>query len=127
MLADFAAWFLVASTVATALFQVAIVLGAPLGEYSYGGTNPGVLSARFRVASVFSALLMLGISGHYLAQIGVFSPILAEPGNSIVNWFLVGFFALAAILNNITKSEKEKRVFGSVTLAMLLASVIVAI
>lgn len=127
MLADFAAWFLVASTVATALFQVAIVLGAPLGEYSYGGTNPGVLSARFRVASVFSALLMLGISGHYLAQIGVFSPILAEPGNSIVNWFLVGLFALAAILNNITKSEKEKRVFGSVTLAMLLASVIVAI
>ena len=127
MLADFAAWFLVVSTMATALFQVAIILGAPLGEYAYGGSNKGVLPVRFRVASVISALLMLGISGHYLAQLGVFTPMLPELGNSIANWLLVGFFGLAAILNNITKSEKEKRVFGSVTLAMLLASVIVAI
>jgi hypothetical protein len=44
-----------------------------------------------------------------------------------VNWVLVGFFALAALLNNITRSEKEKRLWGGVSIAMLLAGIIVAI
>jgi hypothetical protein len=39
---------------------------------------------------------------------------------------LVGFFGLAALLNNITKSEKEKRLWGSTTIAMLLAAFLVA-
>lgn len=127
MLADFASGFLVFSSLAIALFQLAIVLGAPVGEYAYGGQHEGVLPTRFRIASVVSMLLMLAIAGHYLAQIGVFSPVLDQAGNAIANWGFVGFFALAAIMNNITKSEKEKRVFGSITLAMLLSAILVAL
>jgi predicted cobalt transporter CbtA len=70
MLDAFAAGFLVFAYVATALFQIAIVLGAPLGEYAYGGQNPGILKLPFRIASVFSALVMFAIAGHYLAQLG---------------------------------------------------------
>lgn len=127
MLADFASGFLVFSSLAIALFQLAIVLGAPVGEYAYGGQHEGVLPTRFRIASVVSMLLMLAIAGHYLAQIGIFSPVLDQAGNAIANWGFVGFFALAAIMNNITKSEKEKRVFGSITLAMLLSAILVAL
>ena len=127
MLADFASGFLVFSSLAIALFQLAIVLGAPVGEYAYGGQHEGVLPTRFRIASVVSMLLMLAIAGHYLAQIGVFSPVLDQAGNAIANWGFVGFFALAALMNNITKSEKEKRVFGSITLAMLLSAILVAL
>jgi hypothetical protein len=39
----------------------------------------------------------------------------------------VAFFVVAAIMNNITKSQQEKRVFGSTTIAMVLAAVMVAI
>jgi hypothetical protein len=127
VLADFASGFLVFSSLAIALFQLAIVLGAPVGEYAYGGQHEGVLPTRFRIASVVSMLLMLAIAGHYLAQIGVFSPVLDQAGNAIANWGFVGFFALAALMNNITKSEKEKRVFGSITLAMLLSAILVAL
>ena len=49
MLDAFAAGFLVFAYVATALFQIAIVLGAPLGEYAYGGQNPGILKLPFRI------------------------------------------------------------------------------
>jgi hypothetical protein len=70
---------------------------------------------------------MLALAGHYLAQLGVFTPILPEPQNSWVNWVLVGFAALAALMNNITRSQKEKRLWGGTTLAMLLAAVIVAL
>jgi hypothetical protein len=87
----------------------------------------GVLPTRFRIASVFSMLLMLAIAGHYLAQLGFFEPLLPANLNAISNWGFVAFFVLAAVVNNVTKSQKEKRVFGSLTIAMLLASVMVAI
>ena len=127
MLDAFAAGFLVFAYVATALFQIAIVLGAPLGEYAYGGQNPGILKLPFRIASVFSALVMFAIAGHYLAQLGVFTPLLDEAGNSIANWGFAVFAGLSAIANNITRSQKEKRLWGGTTVAMLLAAVIVAV
>jgi hypothetical protein len=127
MLDAFAAGFLVFAYVATALFQIAIVLGAPLGEYAYGGQNPGVLKLPFRIASVFSALVMFAIAGHYLAQLGIFTPLLDQGGNSIANWGFAVFAGLSAIANNITRSQKEKRLWGGTTIAMLLAAVIVAV
>lgn len=127
MLASFAAWFLVVAYLATALFQIAIVLGAPLGEYSYGGRTVGKLPSRYRISSFFSVLLLAAIAGHYLALLGVFQPLIDSGLLSIANWVLVGFAALAALLNNITRSAKEKRLWGGVTLAMLLASIIVAL
>lgn len=127
MLADFASGFLIFSTLAVALFQLAIVLGAPVGEYAYGGQHQGILPKRFRIISVFSMLIMLAVAGHYMAQLGVFSPLLDEAGNAIANWGFVAFFALSALMNNISKSEKEKRVFGSITIAMLLSAILVAL
>lgn len=127
MLQDFASGFLVFSTLAVALFQLAIVLGAPVGEYAYGGQHEGKLPARYRLTSVISMLVMLALAGHYLAQLGLFNPLLDSAGNAIANWAFVGFFGLSAVLNNITKSEKEKRVFGSITIAMLLSAILVAI
>lgn len=127
MLADFASGFLIFSTLAVALFQLAVVLGAPVGEYAYGGQHQGVLPTRFRATSVVSMLIMLAVAGHYMAQLGVFSPLLDEAGNAIANWGFVAFFALSALMNNISKSEKEKRVFGSITIAMLLSAILVAL
>ena len=127
MLDQFAAGFLVFSFVALALFQLAIVLGAPLGEYAYGGQSVGKLPIQYRIASVLSFLIALAIAGHYLAQLGLLPMLLDENLNQIVNWGLVVFNIPAAILNNITRSQKEKRLWGGITIANLLASVIVAL
>ena len=127
MLDTFSSGFLVFAYVATALFQLAIALGAPLGEYAYGGQNIGRFSPGYRFASLVSFVLLLAIAGHYLAQTGVVSPLLDEAGNAVVNWVLVGFAALSAVANNVTKSQKEKRLWGGTAVAMLLAAVIVAI
>ncbi len=127
MLESFASGFLVFAYLATALFQLALVLGAPMGEYAFGGQNVGKLPLGYRIGSAVSFLIMLALAGHYLAQLGVFTPILPEQQNSWVNWVLVGFAALPALMNNITRSQKEKRLWGGTTLAMLLAAVIVAL
>ena len=127
MLDAFASGFLVFAFTATALFQLALALGAPMGEYAYGGQMVGKLPMPYRVASSISFLLMLAIAGHYLAQLGVVPKLLAPDLNQLANWGLIGFAVSAAVLNNITKSKKEKQLWGSTTIAMLIASIIVAL
>lgn len=127
MLEAFASGFLVFAFTATALFQLALVFGAPMGEYAYGGQMPGKLPIPYRVSSAISFFLMLAIAGHYLAQLGLVPKLLSPELNQWANWGLIGFAALAAVMNNITRSVKEKRLWGSTTIAMLIASVIVAL
>jgi hypothetical protein len=127
MLDAFASGFLVFAFLATALFQLALVLGAPMGEYAYGGQMPGKLPIQYRVSSAVSFVLLLAIAGHYLAQMGVVPKLLSEDLNQWVNWGLIGFAAAAAVMNNITKSAKEKRLWGSTTIAMLIAAIVVAL
>ncbi len=127
MLEAFASGFLVFAYTATALFQLALVFGAPMGEYAYGGQMPGKLPIPYRVASAVSFLLLLAIAGHYLAQLGLVPKLLSPELNQWANWGLIGFAALAAVMNNITRSVKEKRLWGSTTIAMLIAAIIVAL
>jgi len=127
MLDQFASGFLVFSFIALALFQLAILLGAPLGEYAFGGQIVGKLPNRYQIASALSFLIALAIAGHYLAQLGVIPTLLNQNLNQLVNWGLVAFNVPAAILNNITRSQKEKRLWGGTTIANLLASLIVAL
>ncbi|QKJ25558.1 hypothetical protein HRU87_05130 [Aquiluna borgnonia] len=127
MLEAFASGFLVFAFFASALFQLAILFGAPLGEYAFGGQNAGVLPLRYRIASAVSTLVLLGISGHYVGQLGWLPKLLDTELNTWVNWFLVGFSALSALMNNISRSSKERKLWGPVTLAMLAASVVVAL
>jgi hypothetical protein len=127
MLDAFASGFLVFAFLATALFQLALVLGAPMGEYAYGGQMPGKLPIQYRVSSAVSFVLLLAIAGHYLAQLGIVPKLLSPELNQWVNWGLIGFAAAAAVMNNITKSAKEKRLWGSTTIAMLIAAIVVAL
>ena len=127
MLATISSSFLAVTTLIVAVFQVALALGAPLGEYAYGGTKTGKLPLGFRINSVVAVFVMLAISGHYLAQLGVFEPILDPAGSSVVNWVLVAFTGLAALANNATRSKKERMVWGIPTILMFVASLVVAL
>ena len=127
MLFTISSVFLVATTLLVAVFQIALALGAPWGEYAYGGARVGKLPLGFRINSVVAVFVMVAISGHYLAQLGVFEPILDPAGNSVVNWVLVGFTGLSALANNATRSKKERMVWGIPTILMFLASLAVAL
>ena len=127
MLSAFASGFLIFAWFATALFQIAAALGAPLGEYINGGQSAGVLNTSKRILAGIQALVLLGIAGHYVAQLGLLDPLLPEAQNNIVNWVLVGLTAISALLNNLSKSPKERKLWGRVTATMLLAAVLVAL
>jgi hypothetical protein len=110
-----------------ALFQLALVLGAPMGEYAFGGQNVGKLPPRFRIGSSISFVVLLAIAGHYFAQAGVFTPLLAPDLNSVVNWVLVGFNVLGLIMNAISRSKKERTMWVPVLLLSVVLAVVVAL
>ncbi len=113
--------------IVVAMFQLALVLGAPMGEYAFGGQHPGKLPNRFRLASAFSFVVLLALAGHYFAQAGVFTPVLPADPNSVVNWLLVGFFVLGLIMNSISRSKKERQMWVPVLLLSVVLAIVVAL
>ena len=122
-----AAYILVAVQIIVSLFQLALVLGAPMGEYTLGGQTQGKLSAKLRIVSAISALLNLAIAGHYLAQTGTIQTLLPSDLNQIANWALVAFTASGLVMNSISRSKKERNMWVPVLLLSLTCAVIVAI
>ena len=110
-----------------AIFQIALVAGAPLGEYTMGGQHPGKLPGQFRVTAAVSAIIMVAQSGHYLAQAGILNPALSPGQNAIVNWFWFGFAVLGLIVNSISRSKKERNLWVPVLLVSAFCTLIVAL
>lgn len=109
------------------IFQVALVAGAPWGEYTMGGQHPGTLPGRFRLTAAVSALIMLAQSGHYLAQAGILNPVLSPEPNAIVNWIWFGFAVLGALMNSISRSKKERNTWVPVLLVSAVCTLLVAL
>jgi uncharacterized membrane protein len=112
--------------IVVALFQLALVLGAPMGEYAFGGQNKGKLPTRLRISSAFSFVLLLAIAGHYFAQAGVFQQLAPGAINTVANWCLVGFFVVGLVMNAISRSKKERQMWVPVLLLSVVLSIIIA-
>jgi hypothetical protein len=108
-------------------FQVALVAGAPWGEYAMGGQTPGKLPSRLRITSAVSAVIMFAQSGHYLAQAGILTPQLTPGQNTIVNWFWFGFAVLGLIVNSISRSKKERNLWVPVLAVSAVCTYVVAV
>ncbi len=105
---------------AVALFQVAAALGAPVGAYTQGGRRPGVLSRGGRVAAGISVVLLVLMSASFLATAGYGPLIDFDIGVRNALWmFTSGYSAVGAVLNLLTRSRKERMVFGPTSLVLL--------
>lgn len=122
-----AAWTQIVTLVIVSLFQLSLVLGAPMGEYAFGGTHKGKLPIGFRIASAVSMVIYLGISGHVSAQLGLVQKLLPSALNDAANWTIFGLFVLSLIMNAASRSKKERDLWVPVALLLAIASFIVAI
>ena len=124
---EFSAWLNILVLVLITAFQIALISGAPWGEYAFGGQNKGVLPRNLRIGSVITSFLYLGIAGHYLAQLGIFPKMLSPDLNQVANWAIVGINTLALIMNTIIPSKKERMIWAPIALVLLVSSVALAI
>lgn len=108
-------------------FQIALVAGAPWGEYTMGGQNKGTLPTQLRVGAAVSAIVMLAQAGHYLAQAGVLPQLLDPSWNTVVNWIWFGFTVAGLIMNSISRSKKERNTWVPVLLVSTICTLLVAL
>ena len=116
-------------TIATAgviTFQVALALGAPWGAYAMGGASPGRFPPAMRVAALIQAAVLGALAVAVLSQVGLALPSLAEAYPWLI-WVAVAVSALSVLLNAITRSAGERRIWLPVALVLLVCSVTVAL
>ncbi len=107
-------------------FQLALALGAPWGSYAMGGAFPGRFPMRMRSAAVVQAALLAFTVPIVLSRAGLVLPVWAEASGWLV-WVVVAVAVVALVLNAITPSAGERRIWVPVALVMLLSSLLVAI
>jgi len=125
-LASLAAILYAALTAGVVAFQVALALGAPWGAYAMGGALPGRFPPRLRVAAVSQAVVLAGLALGVLSRAAVVRPELTS-GTPWLIWVAVAISVVATVLNAITPSTRERRIWLPVTIGLLLTSLTVAL
>ncbi|MBP3963136.1 hypothetical protein [Paenibacillus lignilyticus] len=108
------------------LFQFALAAGMPWGSMAMGGKFPGKLPPALRIAALFQIVLLAFLAAIVWSKSGL---ILANWHSFLESgiWFVVIFSMIAAVLNLITRSKWERRIWAPVSLLLLVTSMIVAI
>lgn len=121
-----AAFVFAALTAAVVVFQLALALGAPWGAYAMGGSFPGQFPPRMRLAAVGQTVLLTVIALIVLSDAQLVLPSVAQAFPWLI-WLVVAFSAVSVVLNTLTPSAGERRIWAPVTLVMLVSSLIVAL
>jgi hypothetical protein len=106
-----------------AMFQMALVFGAPWGHMTMAGQYPGRLPPRRRAWALVSALLLGAMALVMLDAAGLLT--LGIPAWAL--WAALGLTALTTVANWITPSRPERLLWGPVTLAMLVAAGVIVL
>lgn len=112
--------------VGTIGFQLALASGAPWGEYAMGGRFPGRFPTSMRVAAVVQAAVIALLAAVVLARAGLVLETWAPTASWLI-WVVVAFSGVSLILNSITPSKGERRVWVPVAIIMLGSSIFVAL
>lgn len=106
-------------------FQIALAAGAPWGGLAMGGAFPGRLPPAMRAASLVQAALQIVMAMIVGARARRILPAWYAASRRLI-WAVVAVLAIAAVLNAITPSWRERAIWLPVTITMLACAVIVA-
>ncbi|WFA82631.1 hypothetical protein [Paenibacillus amylolyticus] len=90
------------------LFQVALAVGVPWGEYAMGGKFPGKYPVAMRFSCIFQIAILAFMGIIVLSKAGLLWPQWSVFAETAI-WFIVGYLVLGTILNLITRSVWEHR------------------
>ena len=121
----------IAGNIATLLFAVIIILQLLLAigilpvTMAWGGSQT-VLTPTLRLAHVLSALLLAGFAYVIRRRAGLFAD--ARPSRliKIIAWVVTAFLFLNTLGNFVSTSTAEKLVFGSLSLVLAIACLLVS-
>ncbi|MES2037006.1 MAG: hypothetical protein V4495_04155 [Pseudomonadota bacterium] len=108
-----------------ALFQLGLACGAPWGSLAMGGKYPDKLPFRLRIAALLQLGLLAFIALIIFICAGMILPDYLDWSRKAI-WGAVAFMSISSLLNLITPSKWERRIWAPVALLLLTCSVVVA-
>jgi len=107
-----------------AVFQLALVLGAPWGRFAWGGQDR-VLPARKRIGSAISIAvygLMVVVAWDRTGAVSVLPDLFSQ----IAMWVIFAYSALGVLMNAISRSAPERYTMVPVSLVLAVLSFLIA-
>lgn len=108
-----------------AIFQLALIVGAPLGKYAWGGTHT-VLPAKLRISSIASTILYCIFALIILSRTGLVDIVDASISHVGI-WVLTVYFFIGVVMNGISRSKHERAVMTPVALVLALLCLAIAV
>lgn len=96
------------------LFQFCLIAGAPWGKLTQGGRHEGTLPASGRITAALSVVLLVCMAAGITSAAGML-----PNWPTWTAWVALAVQALSTLLNWITPSRAERRLWGPVTALML--------
>lgn len=109
-----------------AVFQGALIVGAPLGRLAWGGQHR-VLPANLRIGSAVSIGLYALFAYAALAKAGLVPALITESFTSVTIWVMTAYFALGVLMNGISRSRPERLVMTPATAALAALYLVLAL
>ena len=100
-----------------AMFQAAVIAGAPLGRMAWGGKHT-VLPSKLRLASGVSIVLYALFAYIALAKAALAPTLINETFTSVSTWVLTAYFALGIVMNGISRSKPERLIMTPTALVL---------
>ncbi len=123
---EIAAWIFAAVLAVLVLFQLALAGGAPWGALAMGGRYPGRFPPQMRVAALVQ-IVIYGLMGVVVfVRAGLVLPDMFE-ASRIAIWVVVALMGVAVVLNLITPSKWERRIWAPVAIVLFAAGLRVAL
>jgi hypothetical protein len=111
---------------ALAVFQAALIAGAPIGRFAWGGQHD-VLPPRLRVGSAVSIVLYAAFALVILERAGLVTVFGSTGFVQVACWVLFGYFALGIVMNGISRSKPERYTMAPVSLLLAALVLLVAL
>ena len=114
------AYLFCASIIGVSGFQIALIAGAPWGRITQGGQHEGALPITGRLVAAISVVLLMAIALAILSAAG------GWPGwPRWSGWAATALMGIIMVLNWVTPSSAERRLWGPITSVMFALSLAV--
>jgi hypothetical protein len=109
-----------------AVLQLALVFGAPIGHFAWGGADR-VLPRAKRIGSIVAIVLYAVFGWVFLMKAGLVPMALPEIVVDVAAWVIAAYFAIGIAMNAISRSKPERYTMTPVSIVLTALSVIVAL
>ncbi|MGX1703548.1 hypothetical protein [Microbacterium sp. NPDC055357] len=107
-----------------AVLQIALILGAPIGRFAWGGQHE-VLPARLRIGSAVSIVVYALIALIAWDRVGAID-VFPAPFSEIAMWVIFVYFVLGIAVNAISRSKPERYTMAPLSLVLAVLSFLIA-